>query len=408
MKHHLRVTICMLVLCAVLFLSGCGVSKVSFLTKDNMEKDMGLIMLRLRIKDPTGILPQKRSFPKFVLQKEGEVGQEDRIRLRVFDGDTKTVWKKEKGIYYFDQCYFLVGRPGRYFIKRLYFDLGSSSHYLAHGLRTKISKWLNVPLYIALDLKNDGLVFIETIDFTLNSVQAIKGGGKSFNYTLSFDDSPEQKAEILKRFQARYPLLSKKYTDHRITGSPFFGFYSSFSMDIRRDLTIPELYIETCVIRIGWAGKRVLVLDGKNPDKNKCGYSTMEEMLALPNTYTIHYQMRWIEGTKDATYGFQIRQNEKNIYYFGATAAGTPIVWIKKDGQWLENPKVNRISQFLSSSEQADDFKIDFKDGEFTYRINDEVASTFKDVLGNTKAKIGFFVSGTQEVVVDSIAITGR
>jgi len=150
------------------------------------------------------------------------------------------------------------------------------------------------------------------------------------------------------------------------------------------------------------------VLDGENSDKNKHGYSTMKEALALPNAYAIHYKMRWIAGVKDAVYGFLIRQNEKNFYYFGATAEGTPIVWIKKDGKWIENPKVNRISQFLSSPEQPDNFKIDFKDGIFTYRINDKVASTFKNALGNSRAKIGFFVSGTQKVTVDSIAISER
>ncbi len=413
MKKHLRVTLSMLGLCAVLFLSGCTASKISFLAKDNMEKDRGLIMLRLRIKDTTGSLRSHKTpyFPKFVLQREGETDQEDWIRLEVFDGDEKTVWKKEKGIYYFDQYYFLAGKPGRYFIKYLYFNFGGYTRQVGYR-QERTSNWLNIPLYTALDLKNDGLVSLGMIDFELNSVQATKGRGKSYNYTLRFDDSQGQRDRIFKRFQASYPLLSKKYMDHRIAGRPFFGFYANFNRHLHpasdESRRWHRLYGEKCRIVIRREGKRALVLEGRYSDANKHGYSTMKEVLALPNAYTIHYKMRWIEGVKDAVYGFLIRQNAKNFYYFGATAAGTPIVWIKKEGKWIESPKVNRISQFLSSPEQPDDFKIDFKDGVFTYRINDRVASTFKDVLGNSRAKIGFFVSGTQKVTVDSIAISGR
>jgi hypothetical protein len=412
MKYHLKASLCTFVVCVMLFLSGCSTGIISFLAKDSMEQDRGLIMLRLRIKDPTGTLwsTSMRFFPEFILQQEGHVDQ-DRVRLEAFDGDEKIVWKKEKDTYYFDQYYFLVGRPGRYFIKSLYFDLGSTTQQMGR-MQTTTHNWFSAPLYIAADLKNEGLVLLGTIDFELNSVQANKISSKSFNYTLRFDDSSEQQAEVFKHFLARYPVLSKKYEGHQITGRPLFGFYTNFNQYLLpgsdESKRWPGLSSETCVISSRSEGKMALVLDGKNPDKNKPGYSTMKDALALPNAYTIQYQMRWIGGMNDAVYGFQIRQNEKNTYYFGVTAAGTPVVWIKKDGQWLESPPVNRISKFLSSKDQPDDFKIDFKGGEFTYRINDETACTFKDVLGTVDAKIGFFVSGTQKAAVDSIAVSGR
>jgi len=415
MKHHLRVTVGMLGLCAVMFLSGCGVGMISFLTKDNMEKDRGLIMLRLRAKDPTEVL-RIGGAPRFILQKQRDNDQEDWIRLEICDGDKRAVWKKEKDTYYFDQYYYLQGKPGRYFIKYLHFDLGTSR---SPGYKSTIVtyNWLNVPLNTAFDIKNNGLVFIGTIDFELNSVKRRNNRYNPFdyaslNYTWRINDSQEQKDNIFKHFKARYPLLSTRYTKDQITGRPFYGFYSNFNRKVpsssdesKRWL---ELKSETCNIGIRKEKKRALVLDGKNSDKNKHGYSTMTGKVSLPNTYNIHYKVRWLAGINDGAYGFQIRQNTKNIYYFAATAEGMPIVWIKKDGQWFEKPKTNRVSSFLSSPEQADDFRIEFKNGWFTYKINNEVASTFKDVLGNARAKIGFFVSGTQKVAVDSIAVSGR
>ena len=47
MKLYSRFAAGVFVLCAVLFLSGCASSMVSFLARDNLAKDQGLIMVRV-------------------------------------------------------------------------------------------------------------------------------------------------------------------------------------------------------------------------------------------------------------------------------------------------------------------------------------------------------------------------
>jgi len=418
MKFYSRFAAGVFVLCAVLFLSGCASPILSFLARDNLEKDQGLIMVRVRIKDHTGALVYHHrslgilasSTPSLIVQKEGERDTNDEAWIFL---DKKKYYfsKEEDGTFYFDQYYYIAAGSGRYFINYLNLHLDERVDAVYGGGTRTTSTYLNVPLYAVVDLKNNGLASVGLIDFELNSIHTDKHTQRlSFNYTMRLDDSQDQTAHILSHFRTNYPISSQKFTDQQPIETAFFGVYVNFnkyvSSSSQHFSRWNEHYSKICKITAN--SKDALLMDSQEPKKTGFSYATIQDSLALPNSYAINYQMRWYDGMKDAAYGFNIVQNDKNQYFFGATAAGTPTVWIKKDGQWLADPETNKVSRFLSSPKQADDFKIEYKEGVFTYRINDEVAATVKDLLSNNKTKVGFFVAGTQKVKVDFVTIVGR
>jgi hypothetical protein len=343
-----------------------------------------------------------------IVQKDGERDTNDKAWI-FLDTYKNSISQKEDGTFYFDQYYYIAAKPGRYFIN--YLNLKLDTVQLS-GTYSE-TNYLNVPLNAVVDLKKNGLASIGLIDFELNSIQEYKDGFRLrhlYNYTISVDDSQDQTAHILSHFQENYPISSQKFTDQQTIEKAFFGVYVNFnryaSSSTQQFSRWNKYYSKTCEITA--RSRRALLMDSQEPKKTKFSYATMKDSLTLPNSYTLNYEMRWYEGMKDAAYGFTIVQNDKNQYFFGATAAGTPIVWIKKEGRWLPDPATKKVSRFFSSPKQADNFKIEYKDRVFTYRINDEVAATMKDQLGNHKTKVGFFVTGTQKVKVDFFTVVGR
>lgn len=406
MEPFLKSPTTIIALFILLFLSGCGTANVSFLTRDNLEKDQSIILFRLKCKDPTWSLGSYGA-PDLILHLEGEDGKEYRKWLHAQTGDKRVVWKKENAVYYIDQYYYLTVNPGRYFIKYISFSLGSSTERVYQGTKTYYYS-LDVPLNIAMDVNQGEFISLGAIDFQTTDVEANKRTHSySFDYTIKIDDTPAQMEMIENHFQTRFPQLGQMYSNDRMANRPYYGLYSNFANQSEVDRW-PALSTKNCKISIRKEGKLALILDGRYTDKIKHGYSSMKEPLILPNNYTINYKMRWLDGMNDAVYGLLIWQDEKNIYYVGATAQGIPTVWIKKDGQWKGQPQINKPSKFMSSATQPDDFLLEFNNGEITYKLNNEVVSSFKAVLGNNKSKVGFFVSGTQKVAVDSIMITGQ
>lgn len=414
MKHSSRFFAGSLILCTVLFLFGCAPSKVSFLAKDNLAQDQGLIMARVRIKDHTGALVGTHRrlglynlcVPRLVLQKAGERETNDETSIYLPDYEN-TMSKQKDGTYYFDQYYFITAKPGRYFINYLHLDLGRE----ARGTTT-ITNYLNVPLYAVVDVKSNGVASVGMIDFELNSTQPIKdySGRSSYNYNVRVDDSAEQSVNIMSHFRTNYPHSSQKFSTQQPIEKSFFGVYVNFKKYVSASTQHFSRWNKqnNKVCTITDKSKRVLRLESREPKKTTFRYATMKDSLNLPNDYALNYQMRWREGAKDAPYGFIIAQDDKNQLLFGATAAGVPTVWVQKEGRWLANPKTHKVSHFLGSPKQADDYKLAYKNGEFTFRVNNEVAATIKDVLGNKKTKVGFFIAGSQKVEADFISIVEK
>ena len=126
MKLYSRFAAGVFVLCAVVFLSGCAANMASFLAQDDLQKDQGLIMIRVRIKDHTGALVYKHrslgflasSLPSLIVQKDGERDTNDKAWI-FLDTYKNSISQKEDGTFYFDQYYYIAAKPGRYFINYL-------------------------------------------------------------------------------------------------------------------------------------------------------------------------------------------------------------------------------------------------------------------------------------------------
>ena len=412
MPHRIKFSFAILLGCTLISILGCIASSknVFFITQDQVGAKQGLFLLRVRIKDNSGALKHGAP-PDLVVQKQVERRQDDDIRifLKSPKGASQYLWREEDGADYFDQYYYLSAMPGRYFLKYLSIQVGAANEMVYKGTQTNYF-YLNVPLYACADLTGDDMVPFGTLNIEVNSKNANESALKTtYSYTMRFDESSEQTATIIDDFKNKFPSLWGKYSARQEIGRPFFGFYSNFSKYLdasnKKGIRWHKHYSNTGHI---YRDSSSFSLEGKHSDKTLFAYATMKDPLSLPSTYQVHYQMRWIEGMMDATYGFLIKQDEKNSYFFCATAAGMPDVWVKKDGQWLSGIKIDPPSRFLHSSKEPDDFKIERKDGTFTYRINDEVVTKFKDIIGITDNKIGFFVSGTQKAAVDFITITEK
>ncbi len=391
-----RMIMYIFLLSVVLLISGCA-TPVSFLKKDSLEKDNGLIAVRLRIKDSSRSFLDVRE--AFDVQDEG--GGTYSISMGVDEGrwlgeklnkyrHAYTYWKKEEDAYYFDQYYFIEAKPGRYYFKDVTISFNEG--------------YYEFPLNFACDLVSKRFIVLGTVDINIDK-RAGRFDEFKISYRIDFNQTDHDKAQILERFKAGYPVLSKTLAASGTTGKAFYAYYEHFTgSTMHRKRWNDNWNSETFYADTYGPYK----LSANYTEKNAYGLAGMKGRLNLPENYTISYKIRWMEGMKDVFYGLRLAQDDKNVYYFGVSAGGHPAVWIKKNGEWQAKPPVKETSVLHATKNMADDFSVEVQNNQITYKINDEPVSSFTGVLGTGSAYAGFFVSGKQKVEVDLFKIVEK
>jgi hypothetical protein len=377
-----------LLLALIVLLSGCAGATLSVLKKDQIDSDNGIAMIHVRIKDPTS------SFKYTVLSVEGE--GDGISTLTVFKNAWTQAgqyygWEMQNGVNVFDHYFFVEGKPGRYFLDKI------TAGY-AHLGEYNQGYFFEFPLYRAFDLKKDGVVICEVVDFTVTNVEKKGNGNPSINYQFGFTQS---NAETAAAFKSSYPSLYTTYVANRPASGSFFGYHAN--------LTKREGHKEWADYEGGnFSASRInggLMLQGKEQDKYRHSYTSAVKPINLPKNMNLETAIRWADGMKDASYGLRIAIDAKNAYYLGVSASGASVIWIMKNGAFLPNPAIKHPGLLYASRDRQDVFRVESVDGQVSFRINNQVIGTFKGALDISSAYIGYFVSGTQKVFVDDIQI---
>ncbi len=398
-----RMIIYIVLLSVVLLIAGCGPAALSFLKKDSLDEDKGLMIVRLKIKDSS------RSFlnvnETFSIQDEG--GREHGISMGIDDGrrlgeklykyrGAYSFWRKEGDAHYFDQVFFIEAKPGRYYFKDVIVSSFNNTYY-------------EFPLYFACDLTKNGLAVLGTVNINIDK-KAGRFEQYKIDYHIDFNESDQEKTQNLERFKAAYPALSKTLASGETMGKAFYAYYELFTSSIvPPDKPIHKRWddiYDSEQFRASASGP--YKLSANYTDKNAYGYAGKKDRLSLSENYTINYSIRWMEGMKDAFYGLRLAQDDKNAYFFGVNAGGHPAIWIKKNGEWQAKPAVKETTMLHAIKNKADDFIVEVQNKQITYKINDEPVGSIAGVLELRSAYTGFFVSGKQKVEVDLFKIVEK